>query len=50
VAGTRIALGDGARLDMEGVHYQGRKIKGPVSMKKTDGVWRVIDQGLPFTE
>jgi hypothetical protein len=45
-----LVKGDLARVDVEGVHYEGRKIKGPVSMKKTDGVWRVLDQGFSFTE
>lgn len=45
-----LVKGDVARLDIEGVHYEGRKIKGPVSMQKTAGVWRVADQGFSFTE
>lgn len=45
-----LVKGDVARLDIEGVHYEGRKIKGPVSMTKTAGVWRVMDQGFSFTE
>jgi hypothetical protein len=45
-----LVKGDLARVDVEGVHYEGRKIKGPVSMKKTGGVWRVLDQGFSFTE
>jgi len=45
-----LVKGDLARVDIEGVHYEGRRIKGPVSMQKTAGVWRVIDQGLSFAE
>jgi hypothetical protein len=45
-----LVKGDLARVDIEGVHYEGRKLKGPVSMQKTAGVWRVIDQGLSFAE
>jgi hypothetical protein len=45
-----LVKGDLARVDIEGVHYEGRRIKGPVSMKKAAGVWRVIDQGFSFTE
>lgn len=45
-----LVKGDLARVDIEGVHYEGRRIKGPVSMQKTAGVWRVIDQGFSFAE
>jgi hypothetical protein len=45
-----LVKGDLARVDVEGVHDEGRKIKGPVSMKKTEGAWRVLEQGFSFTE
>jgi hypothetical protein len=45
-----LVKGDLARVDIEGVQYEGRKIKGPVSMQKAAGVWRVIDQGFSFAE
>ena len=45
-----LVKGDLARVDVEGVHYEGRRIKGPVTMQKTDGVWRVLQQGFSFTE
>jgi hypothetical protein len=45
-----LVKGDLARVDVEGVHYEGRKVKGPVSMKKTAGVWRVLEQSFSFTE
>jgi hypothetical protein len=45
-----LVKGDLARVEIEGVHYEGRKIKGPVSMQKTAGVWRVTDQSYSFSE
>ncbi len=41
---------DLARLEVEGVDNEGRKIKGGVSVQKTAGVWRVVDQAYSYAE
>lgn len=45
-----LVKGDVARADIEGVNYEGKKIKGGVSLKRSNGVWRVIEQGFFYTE
>ena len=45
-----LVKGDLARVEIEGVHYEGRRVKGGVNMKKTAGVWQVVDQGYFFSE
>jgi len=42
--------GDRAQLDLRGVDYDGKKIKGVVALKKAGSDWRVIDQQFYFTE
>jgi hypothetical protein len=49
VTGAQVKA-DLARLEVEGVDNEGRKIKGGVSVQKTAGVWRVVDQAYSFTE
>jgi len=45
-----LVKGDLARIEIEGIDYEGRKIKGGVNVKRTAGVWRVVDQGYFFAE
>jgi hypothetical protein len=42
--------GGQARIEIEGVHYEGKKVKGPVTLRKTAGAWQVVDQTLHFAE
>jgi small ligand-binding sensory domain FIST len=45
-----LVKGGQARIEIQGVDNEGKKIKGPVGLTKTEGVWRVVDQGFMFTE
>ncbi len=42
--------GNLANLDIKGTHYEGKKIRGVVMMKKTDTGWRVEEQNFYFDE
>lgn len=39
-----------ARIELEGVDNDGKRIRGTVNMMKSAGDWHVVDQGLFFTE
>jgi hypothetical protein len=45
-----LVKGDVARLEIEGLDHDGKKIKGGVKVQRTAGVWRVVDQGYFFAE
>ena len=45
-----LVKGDLARVEVEGVNYEGKKIKGGVAVRKTAGVWQVVDQSYYFVE
>jgi hypothetical protein len=45
-----LVKGAHARIEIQGVDNDGKKIKGPVGLTKTEGVWRVVDQAFMFTE
>jgi hypothetical protein len=41
-----VMKGDSAQLQISGVTYGGKKIKGDIAMRKTAGNWRVVDMSL----
>jgi hypothetical protein len=41
-----VMKGDSAQLQISGVTYEGKKIKGDIAMRKTGGNWRVVDMSL----
>jgi hypothetical protein len=41
-----VMKGDSAQLEISGITYDGRKIKGDIAMRKAAGNWRVFDMSL----